>query len=93
MRIILDIPDDIFDDVDEEILNHSNEVCGLGPLPASGYWAQFQGLWTEAVEIRKRSEDRGGKATELMNFIWDHDLLDEYRDRLIRWGLMIDCTK
>lgn len=49
-KIILYIPNDILEDISEEIEFHSNESCELGLLPSSGFWKKFQGIWQKAME-------------------------------------------
>ena len=50
MKILLEIPDELVEAIDEEINHNTHNECGLGPLPAEGAWAEFQGLWNEALE-------------------------------------------
>jgi len=55
MKITLEIPDNLIEEIDEEIIMHSNNACDLGSLPSDGAWAEFQGIWAAALEKAKDS--------------------------------------
>lgn len=50
MQIILEIPDDLAHEIDEQINENTHNECSLGALPAEGAWAEFQCIWNEALE-------------------------------------------
>jgi len=66
MRIVLEIPDELVDEIDEEISLNSHNECGLGPLPSVGAWAKFQEIWFAALQNEKKHPCAEEKSVETL---------------------------
>ena len=76
MKVVLDIPDVLLDEIDDSISTMTNNHCQSGSLPSDGAWSIFQGIWFEALEEAKKREN-GVWRSDYQNDVQINEVGDE----------------